>query len=100
MQVCQALERVERLSIQDLYPDSLEEVEIMIEKQQNLIAQLEKQKSVVSLLQQKGTELSRDPNAPKFVQGHVQDLDSAWADVYNQSTQKLAQLQGKLKAKA
>ena len=88
------MERVEKLSIQDLYPDSLEEVEMMIEKQQNLLTQLENQRSVVNLLQQKGNELTKDPNAPTFVQNHIQELDSAWTDVYNQSTQKLKQLKG------
>ncbi|XP_055711373.1 muscle-specific protein 300 kDa isoform X7 [Phlebotomus papatasi] len=73
-------------------PESLAQVNKMVQEQQYAINQLDQQRpNIVSMLQ-RGKDLSKDVHAPSFVTVEVKSLESGWKEAYNESIDKLKTL--------
>jgi nesprin-1 len=72
----------------------LEEVESLIGQQQNMIKQLEGQRTTIVSLLQKGKDLQKDPHSTKFIPDHIQELEKTWSETYGHANEKLRQLKG------
>ncbi|GAB0095245.1 nesprin-1 [Sergentomyia squamirostris] len=73
-------------------PESLAQVNKMVQEQQYAINQLDQQRpNIVSMLQ-RGKDLSKDIHAPAFVTAEVKSLESGWKEAYNESIDKLKTL--------
>lgn len=94
MQVCDVLNRVENASKNDVFPETLEEVERRIDQQHGIVKQLEEHRATIVSLMQKGKGLAKDPNAPEFIQEGIKNLEDVWSDTYGNANDKLKYLKG------
>ncbi|VEN42511.1 unnamed protein product, partial [Callosobruchus maculatus] len=91
-EVCQLLMQVREQSRKESKPQSLETLSQSINQQEVAITQLDQQRPNIMTLLQKGKELSRDTNAPSFMQDEVSNLESGWTDTYDQTVETLHKL--------
>ncbi|KAJ8984006.1 hypothetical protein NQ317_006860, partial [Molorchus minor] len=93
-EVCQLLKQVREQSKRESKPQSFERVPEQIRHQEVAISQLDQQRPNVMSLLQKGKELSRDANAPTFMQEEVKTLETGWTNTYDETVQTLHKLIG------
>jgi len=93
-QICKALNKLDEMAVNEIQPTTLEEVESLIGQQQNMIRQLEGQRTTIVSLLQKGKDLQKDQHATKFIPEQVQQLERTWTDTYGHANEKLRRLKG------
>ena len=81
-------------STRDINTNSASQTEDLQEKQEKIIDQLEKKKKVYMDNKTKGEKLLTDPKAPKFLQGHIDKLNSLWKEANTAAENRLKQLKG------
>merc|ERR1711981_1320048 len=80
-------------STRDIAPSCVENVDELIERQEKSLVQLETKRSVVKELIGKGKVLLENPDKPKFLEGHVQQLIVGWDDTKDKAMERLTFLQ-------
>jgi nesprin-1 len=86
------LDRIHTAVKQEAFPDSHEAVDSLIKSQESMIEELEKNRSSILTLLQRGKELSKEPNAPDFLKEDVKTLDTKWNESYGCAREKLKRL--------
>lgn len=76
------------------HPETLGAVSQMIIQQEAAITQLDAQRPNIISMLQRGKELSKDPQAPQFVNEQVAQLETGWNKAYNTTLEKLNKLKG------
>merc|ERR1712088_1192583 len=74
-------------SIKEVLSGNHEQTEEHIEKQDKVLNSLDNKRRMVTDFMSKGEKLMKDPNCPKFLEGHVHKLKEAWEDT-NQKAQE------------
>ena len=83
-------------STREINTNSAAQTEELQEKQEKIIDQLDKKRKVVMESKTKGEKLLTDPKAPKFLQGHIEQLNSKWNECNKAAEDRLKQLKGKV----
>ena len=68
-------------STRDIVPSCVENVEELIERQEKSLVQLQTKRSVVKDLIEKGKKILENPDKPKFLEGHVDRIESGFYSV-------------------
>lgn len=82
-------------STREINSSSASQTEEHQEKQEKTLDQLDKKRKVVMDAKQKGEKLMTDPKAPKFLQAHIEKLNSTWNEANRAGDERLKQLKGK-----
>lgn len=91
-EICDLLDRI-RMQTNDLpAPESLKRVGEMIEEQNYSIQELDNQRAHIMKMLQRGKDLSKNANSPKFIAAEIQKLDQCWNSTYNDTAEKLRTL--------
>ncbi|XP_067130355.1 LOW QUALITY PROTEIN: muscle-specific protein 300 kDa-like [Centruroides vittatus] len=80
-------------SIEKVQYDNRKNLQDAIEQQKILLKQLTDHQSNVQASVQKGRDLQKEPNAPKFIHSDVSQLESTWSEVFSKTAGKLDMLQ-------
>ncbi|XP_044734627.1 nesprin-1 [Chrysoperla carnea] len=91
-EVCKLLKKVKEDSNIKSQPENLEGVNQSIIQQETAVSQLDEQRVNIMSMLQRGKDLSKDTNAPKFVKEEVQSLETGWNEAYEQTVLKLKHL--------
>lgn len=91
-EVCNLLKKVRDQSKQEPQPENLESINQLIKHQEVAITQLDLQRPNIISMLQKGKELSKDMNAPAFVQEEVKSLETGWNETFEETVDKLRKL--------
>jgi len=76
-------------STREIAPSCVENVYELIERQEKSLNQLETRRAVVKDLIDKGNEILRNPDKPKFLEGHVQRIEEGWDDTKDKALARL-----------
>ncbi|XP_055599835.1 muscle-specific protein 300 kDa-like [Uranotaenia lowii] len=93
-EICSLLDRIRTQSNDIPNPDSYQKVNEMIEEQNYSIKELDNQRTHIMKMLQKGKDLSKNLNAPDFVNVEVKKLEDSWNATYNNAVEKLKSLKG------
>merc|ERR1712117_752341 len=80
-------------STRDIAPSCVENVEELIERQEKSLVQLQTKRSVVKDLIEKGKKILENPDKPKFLEGHVDRIESGWDETKQKAQDRLQLLQ-------
>jgi len=83
------LEGIMLSSTREIAPSCVENVYELIERQEKSLNQLETRRAVVKDLIDKGNEILRNPDKPKFLEGHVQRIEEGWDDTKDKALARL-----------
>ena len=83
-------------STRDINTNSASQTEDLQEKQEKILDQLDKKKKMVVDSKTKGEKLMTDPKAPKFLEGHLEKLNSMWKQANTAAETRLKQLKGEV----
>ena len=81
-------------STREINTNSASQTEDLQEKQEKILDQLEKKKKTYVDSKTKGEKLLTDPKAPKFLEGHIDQLNSKWKEANTVAENRLKQLKG------
>merc|ERR1712203_214480 len=76
-------------STRDIAPSCVENVDELIERQEKSLVQLDTKRNVVKDLIEKGKKILKNPDKPKFLEGHVQRIEVGWDDTKNKAQERL-----------
>lgn len=76
-------------STRDIAPSCVENVDELIERQEKSLSQLEAKRGIVNELIGKGKVLLDNPDKPKFLEGHLQQLIVGWDVTKEKASQRL-----------
>jgi len=79
-------------STRDIAPSCIENVEELIERQEKSLSQLESKRNLVNELISKGKQLLENPDKPKFLDSHVQQIKDGWDVTKEKATERLTLL--------
>ncbi|XP_065079035.1 muscle-specific protein 300 kDa-like [Ochlerotatus camptorhynchus] len=88
-EICNLLNRIKMQSLNAPTPDSYRNVNTMIEEQNVSLKELDNQRGHIMKMLQKGKDLSKNVNAPAFVNQKTRILETCWNDTYNEAAEKL-----------
>lgn len=91
-EVCTLLKRVREQSSKETRPENWETMSELVRQQENAVVQLDMQRSNIMSMLQRGKDLSKDTEVPKFVQEEVKALESGWSQTYDETVEKLRHL--------
>merc|ERR1712165_7806 len=80
-------------STRDIAPSCVENVDELIERQEKSLVQLETKRSVVTELIDKGKLILANPDKPKFLERHVNQIEDGWEDTKQKAKDRLKLLQ-------
>lgn len=88
------LESVSR-STREINSNSAAQTEEIQEKQEKVLDQLDKKRKTVMEAKTKGEKILTDPKAPKFLESHLEKLNSLWKEANDSGEDRLKALKGK-----
>ncbi|KAF5308513.1 hypothetical protein FQR65_LT06178 [Abscondita terminalis] len=91
-EVCELLRKVKEQSQQEHHPETIENVNQMIQQQEIAVSQLDLQRPNIMTMLQRGKELAKETASPGFIQEEVKALESGWNDAYQETVDKLNKL--------
>lgn len=91
-EVCKLLKKVKEDSSVKSQPENLDNVNQLIIQQETAVNQLDHQRVNIMSMLQRGKDLSKDVNAPKFVKEEVKQLETGWNQTYECTVEKLKTL--------
>merc|ERR1712109_119097 len=80
-------------STRDIAPSCVENVDELIERQEKSLVQLDTKRSVVTELIDKGKLILANPDKPKFLERHVNQIEDGWEDTKQKAKDRLKLLQ-------
>ena len=86
------LENIQRMSVDEKFPDTEEAVQVLVDQQEGYLRQLDDNRSPVLSMLQRGKDLQRDSNCPEFLRKNVQNLETTWTDCFSRATERLKSL--------
>merc|ERR1712025_1011614 len=87
------LEGIMTSSTREIAPSCMENVEELIERQEKSLVQLDTKRDMVKDLIEKGKKILENPDKPKFLEQHVQSIESGWDDTKQKAQDRLQLLQ-------
>ncbi|XP_058454305.1 muscle-specific protein 300 kDa isoform X8 [Malaya genurostris] len=91
-EVCDLLNRIKMQSVNSPSPDSYKKVNVLIDEQNFSIRELDNQRAHIMKMIQKGKDLSKNVNAPDFMNQEVIHLEHSWNETYNEAADRLKSL--------
>jgi len=76
-------------STREIAPSCVENVDELIERQEKSLVQLETKRSVVKELIEKGKTILENPDKPKFLESHVERIETGWDDTKSKAQERL-----------
>jgi len=80
-------------STREIAPSCVENVDELIERQEKSLVQLDTKRSVVTELIDKGKLILANPDKPKFLERHVNQIEDGWEDTKQKAKDRLKLLQ-------
>merc|ERR1719486_576105 len=80
-------------STREIAPSCVENVDELIERQEKSLSQLDSKRSVVTELIDKGMLILANPDKPKFLERHVNQIEDGWEDTKQKAKDRLKLLQ-------
>merc|ERR1712227_804306 len=80
-------------STREIAPSCVEDVDELIERQEKSLVQLDTKRSVVTELIDKGKLILANPDKPKFLERHVNQIEDGWEDTKQKAKDRLKLLQ-------
>merc|ERR1711953_396229 len=80
-------------STREIAPSCVENVDELIERQEKSLVQLDTKRSVVTELIDKGKLILANPDKPKFLERHVNQIEDGWEDTKQKAMDRLKLLQ-------
>lgn len=75
-------------------PETLESIEALMKQQEAIVVQLNKQRSNIVSMLQRGRLLAKTSDGPTFVEKDVMELEAEWEKAFTGTMEKLEQLKG------
>ena len=80
-------------STRDIAPSCVENVDELIERQEKSLQQLDSKRQVVVNLIEKGQLILANPDKPKFLERHVNQIQEGWEETKDKCKERLQLLQ-------
>jgi len=80
-------------STRDIAPSCVENVDELIERQEKSLQQLDAKRQVVTTLIEKGQLILANPDKPKFLERHVNQIQDGWEETKDKAKERLQLLQ-------
>merc|ERR1712141_451748 len=80
-------------STREIAPSCVENVDELIERQERSLVQLDTKRTVVTELIDKGKLILANPDKPKFLERHVNQIEDGWEDTKQKAKDRLKLLQ-------
>ena len=80
-------------STRDIAPSCVENVDELIERQEKSLQQLDSKRQVVVNLIEKGQLILANPDKPKFLERHVNQIQEGWEETKDKAKERLQLLQ-------
>jgi len=80
-------------STREIAPSCVENVDELIERQEKSLVQLDSKRSMVTELIDKGKLILANPDKPKFLERHVNQIEDGWEDTKQKAKDRLKLLQ-------
>merc|ERR1712110_511562 len=87
-------------STRDIAPSCVENVDELIERQEKSLVQLDTKRSVVTELIDKGKLILANPDKPKFLERHVNQIEDGWEDTKQKAKDEIQKVKKKFNLEA
>merc|ERR1711953_24572 len=87
-------------STREIAPSCVENVDELIERQEKSLVQLDTKRSVVTELIDKGKLILTNPDKPKFLERHVNQIEDGWEDTKQKAKDEIQKVKKKFNLEA
>merc|ERR1711874_925658 len=87
-------------STREIAPSCVENVDELIERQEKSLVQLDTKRSVVTELIDKGKLILANPDKPKFLERHVNQIEDGWEDTNQKAKDEIQKVKKKFNLEA